>query len=161
MRFPGFNPKLSAAENRVRAEDLIRQGGSERRPQPPRGLIVQCGSRGFLVSWSLPEIFKDVTGWRVYRDTESSLYKEISDRGNRQCFIESTGGGTPTKVAVFVSSINAYGRESRKVQVIASAATEAGVTAPPNPGSPPGYTSERSGGADRTVRDRTRAGIQL
>ncbi len=158
MKFPNYNRRLSVAENRLLAQDYLRHSGSERRPQPPRGVIAQKASRGFTLVWSLPQAFRDIVGWRVYKDSEGSLYKEISDRGNRQIFIEASANGAPN-VAVFVSSINAYGRESRKVQIIGSASAESG--APAVPSAPPGYTSERSGGADRTVRDRTRVGVQL
>lgn len=163
MRFPNYNSRLSSAENRRLAEDYLRQSGTEQKPRPPRGLIAQPASRGFLVSWSLPEGSrnKEIVSWRIYKDNENALYKEIADRGNRQVFVESTGGNSPPKVAAFISSMNAYGRESNKVQIVSSAAVEVGVTAPPNPGAPPGYTAEGGGGGDRTVRDRRRVGVQL
>ena len=114
VRFPNYNPRLSIAENRRLAEDYLRQSGTEQKPRPPRGLIAQPASRGFLVSWSLPEGSrnKEIVSWRIYKDNENALYKEIADRGNRQIFIESTGGNSPPKVAAFISSMNAYGRES-------------------------------------------------
>lgn len=163
MRFPGWNPELSVAQNRREAEDLVRQGGTAMKPPPPRGLIAQSASRGSLITWSLPEgpRSKEIVSWRIYKDNESTLYKENTDRGSRQCFVEGTGGSTPPKYAVFVSAMNAYGRESKKVQILTSAATEAGVTAPSQPGAPPGYTTESSGGADRSVRDRTKYGVNL
>jgi hypothetical protein len=65
----------------------------------------------------------------------------------RQYFVEMTSGATPPVTPVFISSVNALGIESQKVQINAKASTEAG--APTMPSAPPGYTSESSGGADQ------------
>lgn len=132
---------------RSQASDMVRTRGTARIPNPPRDIIPQPGPRGVLLSWSLPSGFADdITGWRVYKDDENTLYVELHDRGSRQHFIETTAGSIPPVSNFFVSSINALGQESAKVQVQSAAAVEAG--APPMPGSPPGYTQGNAGGGN-------------
>ena len=118
-------------QQRLTNADVIRTRGTEQAPDPPRGLVTQPGPRGVLVSWSLPADFNDIVGWRVYKDTESSLFADIRDRGTRQYFIDSTAATSSPKVNIFVSSVNALGRESNKVQVQSSALSETGAPAFP------------------------------
>jgi hypothetical protein len=120
---------------RIQAADYLRVRGTKQLPEAPRGLYIQPGPRGFLVSWSLPVNFDDIVGWRLYKDDEGSLYQDIRDRGIRQKFIDATAGATPPTVNVFVSSVNAMGYESPKIQGQGSALAEAG--APPMPAAPP------------------------
>lgn len=134
---------------RAQARDMILTRGTAQRPQPPRDIILQSGPRGLLVTWNLPAgLNTDIQRWRVYKDNENTLYAEVNDRGTRQHFIEVTAGSTPPVVNVFVSSLNALGIESQKVQAQGQAATEAG--APTMPSVPPGYTAAGSGGGDKT-----------
>lgn len=113
---------------RVQAEDYLRLRGSKQIPQPPRGLFFQSGPQGFFVSWSLPAQFDDIVGWRIYKGDEATLYQEIRDRGIRQKFINSTAGATPPTVNIFVSSVNALGVESAKIQGHGSAKADATAT---------------------------------
>lgn len=139
---------------RAQAADVTRTRGTAQVPQPPRDIICQNGPRGLLATWNLPTGFNsDIQRWRVYKDSEDTLYADINDRGTRQCFIEATSGSTPPVVNIFVSSVNNLGVESRKVQAQGQAATEAG--APSMPSVPPGYTATGSGGGDRTTNYRT------
>lgn len=135
-------------EERAKASDFTRTRGTARKPYPPRDVICQSGPRGILVTWNLPQAPSfDIQRWRVYKDDENTLYAEINDRGTRQCFIETTAGTTPPVVNVFVSSLNALGAESQKVQAQGSATSETG--APSMPSVPPGYTQGAAGGGDR------------
>jgi hypothetical protein len=113
--------------------------GSTKRPDPPRSLIIQPGSLEVLLTWNAPYKSGDVASYRIYRDNESNLVSSISDPNVRQARI-ALPASTPT--AFYVSSVNALGRESVKVQVIGSA----GVTATPSPALPPEYHLEPSGG---------------
>lgn len=154
MKVPirGYGSNQTAQQRqitRAQASDVVRTRGTNQRPQPPRDIILQSSSRGILASWSLPSGFNaDIQGWRVYKGDENMLYKEIQDRGTRQCVIESTAGSTPPVTNVFVSSLNAFGIESAKIQAQGKSSTEAG--APPVPGPPPGYTGQGSGGGDKS-----------
>lgn len=138
---------------RAQAADMNRTRGTSQKPQPPRDLIAQQAPRGIFITWSLPNGFNaDIQRWRVYKDTETSLYAESNDRGTRQCLIETTAGATPPTVNIFVSSVNSLGVESQKVQIQGTAATEAGAPSMPSP--PPGYTN--LGGDDLSANYRQR-----
>lgn len=133
---------------RAQAADMVRTRGSSRPPGLPRDVFCQAASRGFLVTWKLPEAPSgDIQRWRIYKNDENTLYAEVNDRGTRQCFVESTAGSTPPVTNVFVTSVNSLGVESAKVQAQGVASTEAG--APAIPTVPPGYNNENSGGADK------------
>ena len=86
----------------------------------------------------MPKNLDDNIGGGVYKQDESRLFEEIRDRGVRQKFIESTAGATPPSVNVFISSINALGVESTKVQGQGSATAE--VAAPVMPDATTGST---------------------
>jgi hypothetical protein len=132
---------------RANAAEIVRTRGTSRKPRPPRNVICQSGPRGILVTWNLPAGYtSDIQRWRIYRDNESTLYHELTDRGTRQFFIEATAGSTPPTVNVFVSSLNNLGVESAKVQAQGAAAAEAG--APAMPSAPPGFTSGGAGGGN-------------
>jgi len=153
MRFTGKWPSkgqtaLDRNKERQVALDFLRNRGTAKLPQAPRDIIVQSGSRGVLLTWNLPQVFFDIIGWRVYKNDENTLFHELRDRGNRQLFVECTSGTTPPTTNFFVSSINALGRESRKVQAQGKATAETG--APSIPSTPPEYTKTASGGSDRS-----------
>jgi hypothetical protein len=129
------------------ARDLTLTRGTAQKPQTPRDIISQAGPRGLLVTWNLPAGFNsDIQRWRIYKNDENTLYSEVNDRGTRQCFIEATAGTSPPVTNVFVSSVNALGVESQKVQVQGVSAVESG--APSMPSVPPGYNQAGSGGGN-------------
>lgn len=146
----GYGIRMNTEQRQVArasASDMVRTRGVARTPGAARDLIPQPAPRGIFLSWSLPAgMTDDIAGWRVYKDDEKTLYVELHDRGSRQHFIETTAGATPPVTNLFVSSINALGVESRKVQIQGTALPESG--APAMPSSPPGYTSGRSGGGN-------------
>jgi hypothetical protein len=150
-RFLGewYAPPAKAPQERIKASDYLTTRGTRTPPSPPRDLVAQSGPRGIYLTWKNPQVFDDIAGWRVYKDDENTLYHAVLDRGTRQVFIETTAGSTPPNVNLFVSSVNSFGAESVKVQVQGKATTEAG--APTMPSVPPGYTSEGSGGGNRTT----------
>lgn len=146
MRFLGnaYLPRNQQAAERVKSADYLRVRGTDRPPSPPRDIQTQPGPRVILVTWKLPTVSQDIAGWRVYKDDENTLFHEFHDRGTKQCVVEVSAGATPPTVNVFVSSVNALGVESVKVQAQGSASVEAG--APTMPGVPPGYNNENAGG---------------
>lgn len=151
MRFPYFGgaPKTPAENMQLRSQvaDFVRQRGSAKPPNPPRDVILQSGPRGVFAVWSLPSgAATDIAGWRIYRDNESTLLDKIPDRGTRQYLIPASAGSTPPTVNVFISSVNALGVESTKVQAQGKATTEA--AAPSLPSAPAGYS--QGGGSDIT-----------
>ena len=126
--------------------DFLRQRGSPQVPLAPRDVIAQSGPRGVFLTWNLPTVNYNITGWRVYKTDEYTLYHDIQDRGVRQMFVESSAATVSPKINLFISSLNALGKESKKVQVQGSALNEPG--APPMPGPPPGYNQGGSGGGN-------------
>ena len=154
MRFigqwPGQGVPVNITTERQKALDALRSRGTLKLPQAPRDIIAQKASRGVFLTWGLPQVYFDIVGWRIYRGDENTLFTEIRDRGNRQCFVEATASATSPVTNFFVSSINQLGRESQKVQVQQAAANESNV--PANPPTPPGYTNysvDRSSGTGR------------
>lgn len=133
--------------DRQQSREIVRLRGTPKTPSAPRDIFSQPASRGVLLTWKLPEVNDDIVGWRVYKDSESSLHIDIKDKGVRQAFVSLSSGATPPKTALFVCSVNAVGKESPKVQIAVSATAETG--APTVPSVPPGYTQEAAGGADR------------
>lgn len=124
--------------------------GARRRPDPPRSLVIQPGSLEVLLTWNAPQIFNDIAGWRVYKDTENNLFSAITDPNTRQCTVKVPAD---TNTGLYVSSVNALGRESIKVQIIGKANTDqyvvtgtGGGTGGTSPTPPPGYDQEPSGG---------------
>ena len=131
---------------RQQAIELIRLRGTAKRPQSPRDVVFQSGSRGGLLVWKLPAFSDDIAGWRIYKDDDQNLHAVINDRGVRQMKIDLSSGATPPVSPIWVCSINAAGVESPKVQVLGVAQAEAG--APPDPNPPTGYTGEGGGGGN-------------
>lgn len=119
---------------RARAVTQVRTHGTQRLPATPRGVTVQPGQGGALVTWHLPERYNDVTGYRVYTGTEKNLSIQIRDRGTRQVFVPLSAGATPPQNNIFVSVVNAF-RESGRVQVQSKAQPD--NTTPPTTGTPP------------------------
>lgn len=135
--------------------------GSRKRPDPPRSLIAQPGSLEALITWNAPQKMGDISAWRIYRDTEKNLVDTITDVNTRQ-YKPKLPASTPT--AFYISAINALNIESVKVQIIATANSDqyvttgsAGATGGSTPPTPPGYSTEPSGGAasNGTGRRRT------
>jgi hypothetical protein len=148
--FVTFNFSLSKADadQKLLTIQQLKVRGSSRTPLPPRDITAQPGSRGALLTWKLPDSGADlIKGWRIYKDTEKELYRDIQDPATRQHYAELSSGATPPVTNFFISAIGASGSESRKVQVQAQALAEAG--APAIPTTPPGYTSEGSGGGNQ------------
>lgn len=119
-------------QQRLTNADITFTRGVQRQPQSPRGLVVQSAPRGVLVSWSLPIVYTDIVGWRIYKDTETNLFADIRDRGTRQYMVDSTGGSTPPNINIFISSVSALGIESPTVQIQGSALAETGAPTMPS-----------------------------
>lgn len=144
----GFNPLARAIEKQQIANH-IRVRGTPSKPQAPRDLQAQSASRSALLTWKLPVFHDNISGWRVYKDTEANLVAEIRDKGTRQVIIPLDAGTTPPVSNFFVCAISTLGRESAKTTVQGSAQAETG--APSIPTVPPGYSQEAAGGANRSL----------
>lgn len=96
------------------ANARLRIAGSPRRPTIPRGcrFYPKTATSGLLV-WEVPEGPGQITGYRVYRDTESNLAIEIGDQQTTQAQVDMPAMGT---VNFFISSVNGQ-VESSKIQV--------------------------------------------
>lgn len=133
------------------AATVLQVSGSRKRPDPPRSIIAQPGSLEVLLTWNSPYRSGDISGWRIYKDTESNLVDSIQDPNVRQARIKVPAN---TSTAFYISAVNAMGTESIKVQVIAKANTDqlvaSGGTSGTTPSLPPGYSNEPSGGGTST-----------
>jgi len=121
-----------------------------KRPDPPRSIIPQPGSLEALLTWNAPQKANDIVGWRIYKDNEGNLIDSILDPAARQ-YRPKLPANTPT--AFYISSINGRGRESIKVQVIATANTDqavvsgtTGATSGSSASPVAGYGNEPTGG---------------
>jgi len=153
VRYPGKWPsqgQSTADRTKARQDttDFVRIRGTAKVPLAPRDVIAQPGPRGVLITWNLPTFNTDITGWRVYKGDENTLFQDIADRGVRTAFAESTGAASSPVTNFFVSSRNALGKESQKIQVKQAATNESG--APSTPGTPPAYTQGYSGGGNQS-----------
>lgn len=143
------------ARTKVRAVTQVRAHGTQRIPDLPRGLTVQPGAGGALVTWHLPLRYGDVTGYRVYLGTEKNLAVQIRDRGTRQAFVPLTAGEKPPTNNIFVSVVNGF-RESGRVQVQTAAKPDGNASATPPVPTPtvaqptPDFQNQFSGGWDKT-----------
>lgn len=123
---------------------------NSKRPDPPRNLISQAGSLQALITWNSPVKSDDIAGWKIYKDNEGNLFTSIMDPDAHQVSVPLPAN---TSTFVYVSSMNAAGRESIKVQVMATSNTDqivssgtSGGTSGSTPKLPPGYSYEPTGG---------------
>lgn len=159
MRFPylGSYPKSpdQALQVRLQVTDFVRQRGVNIPPAPPRDVIVQPGPRGVFIVWGLPPgNTSNIAGWRIYRGDENTLLDKIPDRGTRNYLVPASAGSSPPSTNIFVSSVNALGVESSKVQVQGKATTEAG--APSLPSVPAGYSEGNGSDTSNNIGTTTR-----
>lgn len=146
------------ARAKVRAVTQVRAHGTQRIPDLPRGLVVQPGQGGALLTFHLPKRYNDVTGYRIYTGSEKNLSVQIRDRGTRQVFVPLSAGATPPTNNIFVSAVNGF-RESGRIQIQTKA--QADNTAPPTssptgtpqpavPQPTPDFLNVFSGAVDKT-----------
>lgn len=139
----GYGIAMSANEKfnaRAQAKDMTHVRGTSKVPLPPTDLVAQPGPRGVLLNWRKSDGFADdISGWRVYKGNEISLFTVIQDPLTTQCFVETTASASPQAQNFFVSSVNPQQVESAKVSVQAAPLAESG--APAMPVTPPTYTT--------------------
>lgn len=116
------------------------------KPYPPRDILGQSSSRSVLFTWKLAEKNDDQKFWNVYSPDETTMFDGGIDRATRQVTIPCSAGSS---INVFISAVNDQGEESQKVQAQGSATAEA--SAPSVPSTPPGYSTESSGGGDTST----------
>lgn len=135
---------LQIATDKDRVMTRIQSVGVGVKPNPPRSVTPQSGARKIVLTWVAPD--QDIAGggYRVYKDTEINLYKDIQDPSCRQVEVNASSGATPNKINVFVSRVDPSGVESRKVWVQCAPTAEAGAPADPSP--PPDWDQEPHGG---------------
>lgn len=149
---PQLGSKAMLAIDRVRAVTQVRAHGTQKIPALPRDVTVQPAQGGALVTWSLPTRYNDVTGYRIYTDTEKNLSIQIRDRGTRQMFVPLSAGTTPPTNNIFVSVVNGF-RESARVQRQVKAQSTS-VPTPTVPLPSFDYVNQFSGGLDKTQSGR-------
>lgn len=144
MKWP-MNPLTSQPLDQQTAQAFIRQNGTNTRPQPPRNLQAQSGSRKILTTWDAPIVADGIIGYRVYTENEGSLLATINDPSVRQYAVPATAGSSPPTKNIFVSSFSQKG-ESVRVQIQGKASVEAG--APADPSVPPGSAASGTTGGN-------------
>lgn len=142
MKWP-INTQTSEYLDKAAAQSFIRQNGITARPQPPRNLQAQSGSRKILVTWDAPLVIDGLTGYAIYTENEGSLLATINDVSVRQYSVPASAGSSPPTKNVFVSCLSKNG-ESVKVQIQGKASVEAG--APADPTVPPGSAASGTTG---------------
>lgn len=131
MKFP-TNADTGEYLTQDQAASWARTNGTIGRPNPPRNLLAQSGSRKVLVTWDTPIQSDDIVGWKIYTNNENALLDSIYDPNVRQYSIPASSGTTPPVINIFVSSISKRS-ESTKVQVQGSATAETGAPSDPAP----------------------------
>lgn len=122
---------------------FVRQNGTTSRPNPPRNLQAQSGSRKVLVTWDAPIVADGIVGYKIYTENESSLLDTLYDPNVRQYSVPASAGSSPPTKNIFVSSFS-KNNESPKVQIQGKASVEAG--APADPAVPPGSAASGTTG---------------
>ena len=97
--------------------DSRRQYFFSRRPEAPRSVVAQDGSFETLITWNPPADLRDVVGFIVYQDSETSLVWQSRDNSTRQVRIKLPSDSSK---AFFIASVNSQGRLSNRVFVIGS-----------------------------------------
>lgn len=157
MRLPYYRLLTTPADKmqaRLQTVDFIRQRGTAKVPPPPRDLQAQASSRGILVTWAMPDSDQNlISGWKIYKDDDNTLFASISDRGARQYLIPATAGSSPPTVNIFISSVNPLGLESNRVQIQGSSTAETG--APSVASAPPGFSDGNGSSTSGSIGNRT------
>jgi hypothetical protein len=143
MRFPA-NAQTGEYLDQASAATWARANGTNSRPNPPRNLQTQAGSRKALVTWDAPLVASGLVGFKIYTDNENSLLDTLYDPNVRQYNVPASSGSTPPTKNVFISAFS-KNSESVKVQIQVHATAEAG--APTDPAPPPGSAASGTTGA--------------
>jgi hypothetical protein len=119
-------------------------------PHMPRSLQAQSGSLEALITWNSPANSSDIASWNIYKDNENNLIDSLPNPVTTQ-YRAKLPANTPTMF--YISAVNAAGRESIKVGILAKANTDQGVVSGTSGGTngtaaglPPGYENEPTGG---------------
>jgi hypothetical protein len=133
MKWP-YDPVTAQPLDQQAGIAFARQNGTTARPQPPRNLQAQSGSRKILVTWDAPIVADGIVGYKIYTDNENSLLDTLYDPNVRQYSVPASAGSSPPTKNVFISAFS-KNSESVKVQIQGKASVEAG--APTDPTVPP------------------------
>jgi hypothetical protein len=93
---------------------------------------AQGGNSKLVVTWNAPEDDVGVSRYNIYKDDENGFYGSVPV-SMRRYDVAVTSGTTPSASAVYVSSVNALGKESNKVQAIGTPVVDTGAVADPSP----------------------------
>lgn len=145
MKYP-TNPDTGKYLDPRAAADFIRVNGAIRRPQPPRNLQAQSGSRKVLVTWDAPLVTDGILGYKIYTANENQLLDTVTDPNVRQYSVPASAGSSPPTINIFVSSFTKRD-ESQKVQVQGAATAESGAPSDP----PPPTDSGATGNTGKTI----------
>jgi len=157
LKWP-YNPQTAEPLDQQSAIAFARQNGTTARPQPPRNLQAQSGSRKVPVFWDAPIVADGIVGYKVYTENEGSLLDTLYDPNVRQYSVPASAGSSPPTKNIFISSFS-KNNESVKVQIQGKASVEAG--APTDPAVPPASSASGNTGKKLGIEgvDATDSGI--
>ena len=105
----------SRIQNRLSAKTFIRVNGSPRKPPQPRGVrfVIRDGV-GVLV-WEKPlrAHSTDITGYQIYRNTETEPVARIADKNTTQTAVDMPNSGS---VNFYIATVNGL-REGPRIHV--------------------------------------------
>jgi hypothetical protein len=130
---------------RRQTDEIMRLRGDNRKPDPPRDLIAQAGSRSALITWKAPILAERVAEYRIYSPTETDL---VGTTKANNYTLPLSSGSSPSSQAVYVSCVSLGQLESNKVQAIAVATAETGAPAQPAP--PPESGASATASSEQT-----------
>lgn len=106
-------PTRETETARAQTADSLRVRGTGYLPPSPNGLRLAKSGTVITANWDVPVVQKSpIVGWRIYLDTESNQVQSIRDANCTQAQITIVAG---SKHNVFISSVNALGKESALV----------------------------------------------
>jgi hypothetical protein len=103
---------VDSLQNAQRNADLAKLRGSGNPPAAPKELLLTPGNLKVTVSWTLPSEMGDIAGWRVYLDTERNRVAEVQNASATSVDVTLSDIDTHN---FFLCSVNALGRESKKL----------------------------------------------
>jgi hypothetical protein len=105
MKYP-VNMETGKPLDQAGAAEWFRVNGDNRKPDPPRNLQAQSGSRKVLVTWDAPIVTDGIIGYKIYTTNENQLLDTVADANVRQYSVPASSGASPAVINIFVSQLH-------------------------------------------------------
>lgn len=120
--FPAVNSMYAKHEGGIKDAQEFRG-----RPDQPQDVRATATVLGALITWLAPAKRDGLDGYRIYKGNEFGRpYWSTKDPSLMQAHVQLPGGGA--NAIFFVCAVSTLGRESPKIDVIASSTTDKVVT---------------------------------